>query len=807
MLMPGLRGTQPVPAQKQTVMKKTFTLLLGCLLLATPLSARKKKTTDKAAVTAAAAAAQPKTSQGLFSVSKQGADWFFEIPDSIVGRKLLVTVRYTSTPANTGNYGGEMANQQTVYWEVAPDEKLLLRSDLLINTADSTDAINKAIVISNENPIIGSFKIESHQNKMYKVKVTSFFNEDNAALGLRQWDKVSMGLSALLPNLSYIETIKTFPQNTEVRTVKTWMSATPKTFAAGYTGKVTMGLNISFVLLPEVPMQRRFFDPRVGYFTDSFSEYSDHQQRVKEKRFITRWRLEPKDSADMEKMKRGELVEPKKPIVYYIDPATPKQWRPYLIAGVNDWQKAFERAGFKNAIMAKEWPENDSTMSMEDARYSVIRYLASPIPNAYGPQVHDPRSGEILESHICWYHNVMTLVHDWYMIQAGTIDEAARKMKYDEELMGQLIRFVSSHEVGHTLGLRHNFGSSSTVPVDSLRDKAWVEAHGHTPSIMDYARFNYVAQPEDSISHAGIFPRIGDYDMWAIEWGYTPMWDSYDDESDHWELEKLTSERLKGNRRLWFGDGETNRTNDSRCQTEDLGDDAVKASEYGILNLKRELKQLPQWTYESNDIYNDNLESVYDEIRGQFLRYTYHVYNNIAGVYCDYKTVDQPGAVYSNVPRAKQKEAMAYLDRHIFHEPTWLIAESYVTRLTPDPQTYTESIGRSVVNRMASYGRLANMTPEYPVSEYLADMTRLIFTELDNGQATTRYRRALQTAYVQRLLMNFDTDNLQWAGRPYVLSTLRDLQRRLKASKNADADTRAHFLSLADAIDRALVVK
>jgi len=787
-------------------MKKILSLMLGCLLLAVPAEARKKKGTAPAP--AAAAKQEPSaTQQGLFTVTKQGADWYFEIPDSIVGRKLLVTVRYTSTPANTNLYGGELTNQQTVYWEVAPDEKLLLRSELLINTADSTEAINRAITISNENPIIGAFKVESHKNKMYKVKVTSFFGEDNPALGVNSYVKTSLGLAALLPNHSYIESIKTFPLNTEIRTVKTWMSPSPRTFAAGSTGKVTLGLNVSFVLLPEVPMRRRFFDPRVGYFADWFNEYTDGQQRVKGKQFITRWRLEPKDSADAERMKRGELVEPKKPIVYYIDPATPKQWRPYLIAGVNDWQKAFEKAGFKNAIMAKEWPENDSTMSMEDARYSVIRYLASPIPNAYGPHVHDPRSGEILESHICWYHNVMTLVHDWYMIQAGSIDEAARKMKYDEELMGQLIRFVSSHEVGHTLGLRHNFGSSSTVPVDSLRDKAWVEAHGHTPSIMDYARFNYVAQPEDSISHKGIFPRIGDYDLWAIEWGYTPMWNAYDDESDHWELERLTTERLKGNRRLWFGDGETNTTNDSRCQTEDLGDDAVKASEYGIRNLKRELKQLPQWTYESNDIHNENLKSVYEGIRTQFLRYTYHVYGNIAGVYKDYKTVDQPGAVYTNVSRAKQKEAMAYMDRHIFHEPTWLVAESYVKRLSPDPQKYTESLGKSVVSRMVSFYRLGNMTPEYPVADYLADMTGMLFTELDNGQAAGRYRMALQTVYVQRLLENFGNATIQWTARPYVLATLRDLQRRLKAARTADSATRAHFVSLADAIDRALVVK
>ena len=786
-------------------MKKLLLLALSFSLLLSPVEARKKKT-QAGVENKAKPAAAAKTSEGLFTVTKNGANWFFEIPDSLIGRRFLVTVRYASTPANTGKYGGEMTNEQTVYWEQAPDNKLLLRAELLINTADSTDAINRAILISNENPIIGAFNIEGQQGKKYKINVTQFFNDDNPALGVSRWDKQSFGLSSLLPSQSFIKDIKTFPLNTEVRTVKTWMSTSMKSHAAAFTGKVTMGLNISFILLPKVPMQRRFFDPRVGYFADAFSYYSDNQQRVQGKSFITRWRLEPKDSADAERMKRGELVEPKKPIVYYIDPATPPQWRPYLIQGVNDWQSAFEQAGFKNAIMAKEWPENDSTMSMEDARYSVIRYLASPIPNAYGPQVHDPRSGEILESHICWYHNVMTLVHDWYMIQAGTIDEAARKMRYDEELMGQLIRFVSSHEVGHTLGLRHNFGSSSTVPVDSLRSKSWVEKYGHTPSIMDYARFNYVAQPEDSISQVGIFPRIGDYDKWAIQWGYTPMWNSYDDESDRWELEKLTTEKLKNNRRLWFGDGETNRTNDSRCQTEDLGDDAIKASEYGILNLKREIKALPEWTYESNDREGRNLSGMYDQISYQFNRYLGHVISNIGGVYKDYKTIDEPGVVYTNVSKARQKEVLAFVDRHIMNEPKWLISEDYVSRLTPDPQNETIYVGRNGISRLLSQGRLNGLTSEYPAEEYIPDMVEMLFRELDRGENVTRYRRALQDWAVM-YLTDYFKDSVSvpvWKARPAVLMVLNDLTRRLKAARSADVATRAHYASLADTIDRTL---
>lgn len=781
-----------------------LTLLLACSL-AVPLPAASRKKKNQAPNEQQAAKEERRS--GLFTTVKSGNDWFFEIPDSIVGRQILATVRYTSTPANSGKFGGEQVNQQTVYWQEAPGDQLLLRSYLLVNTADSVDAINKAILISNENPIIGSFKIESHKNNVYRIKVTSFFNEDNAALGMPRYQKNSWGLQGYLPSASYIESIKTFPLNTEVRTVKTWTSQTNNTYAAAFTGKVTIGLNVSFVLLPKEPMRRRLFDPRVGYFTDDFNYYADNQQRVTNKRFITRWRLEPKDSADAEKMKRGELVEPKKPIVYYIDPATPKQWRPYLIAGVNDWQKAFEKAGFKNAIMAKEWPENDSTMSMEDARYSVIRYLASPIANAYGPQVHDPRSGEILESHICWYHNVMTLVHDWYMIQAGTLDEAAQKMKYDPELMGELIRFVSSHEVGHTLGLRHNFGSSSTVPVDSLRDKEWVEAHGHTPSIMDYARFNYVAQPEDSVSRAGIFPRIGDYDMWAIQWGYTPMWNAYDDESDHWELEKLTTEKLASNRRLWFGDGETNTTRDSRCQTEDLGDDAVKASDYGILNLKREIKALPQWTYESNDIYHQNSRGIHGQICSQFLRYAFHVLQNIGGVYNDYKTVDQPGDIYSYVPLDKQKAALDYLGRHILHEPRWLIAEDYVMRLFPDPQERTIRIGTSVVRSMVASYLLENMNPLYSARQYLQDVTRLLFSELSSRTVVTPYRQALQATFVQSLTSYFSSARVTSTAKAAVLETLQDLQRRLRAARLADSESQAHVKSLLDTIDRTLVVR
>lgn len=801
-------------------MKKLFLAVLSLMLLAPGMSAKKKVSDSKPKQeqtqsqkakkskkkkkkgeaqqqpAPAKPTPQPKVDRkGMFHVQKVENDWFFLIPDSLIGRDFLTTTRYTSTPAGSGEFGGEMLNQQTVYFEPGVDNQLLMRVKLFVNVSDTTQKINKAIIVSNENPIIASFKIESHKDSLYKIKVNSFLNEDNPTTGLNKWTKTNFQITNMLGGLSYVEDIKTFPLNTEVRMVKTYNSNSGSLASVRSTGKVTFGLNLSFVLLPSNPMLPRYFDRRVGFFTHGYNSYSDDQQRVQPKVFISRWRLEPRPE-DVEKMRRGELVEPMKPIVYYIDPATPKQWRKYLIAGVNDWQKAFEKAGFKNAIYALEWPEGeDSTMSMEDARYSVIRYLASPIPNAYGPHVSDPRTGEILESHICWYHNVMSLVHDWYMVQASSIDEAARKMHYDEELMGQLIRFVSSHEVGHTLGLRHNFGASSTVPVEKLRDKEWVSKHGHTPSIMDYARFNYVAQPGDGMTQNEIFPRINDYDEWAIEWGYTPMLDAQNEDEDYKALAALfKKEDVENNPRLWWGDGETLQ-DDPRRQTEDLGDDAMKASEYGILNLKRELQNLPEWTYEENDIYNKNLATMYQQIWNQFMRYNNHVINNIGGHLENFKTVDQPGDVFRPQPREKQLEAMKYVERNILTEPVWLRDLPYVKRLVDDPNKFTKkAVTVSVYNLLSRVNYLNDL---YKADEFLADLNRLIMKDAGQRDLSV-YRQTLQTTYVKQLISFLGySDNI----RPYALQALRQLQRQLGTASSA------HALGLKDLIDRALVIK
>jgi len=715
---------------------------------------------------------------GLFTVHKVADKWYFEIPDSIFGRDILVSTRYIKTPAG-GNYGGEQVNLQTVEWQKGPTHTVLLRVKTIVNVAtDSTQPIAQAVRNSNLNPIAAAFDVAAYgksadsASNTVVIDITDFFKGDNQPISLTPAIKRRFQLSAISPERSYIETIHTYPINTEIRTVKTFLplaSAQPAAPSGGgrnpvgelpaaeVSGAVTVELNNSFYLLPKVPMRKRLFDPRVGFFASQYTTYGDDEQRVEETEFIHHWRLEPKDE-DIEKWKRGELVEPKKQIVYYIDPATPRQWRPYLIAGINDWQVAFEKAGFKNAIVGKEWPENDKSMSLEDARYSVIRYFASDIENAYGPNVADPRSGEILESHIGWYHNVMKLVHDWYMIQTAAVDPRARRMKFDDNLMGDLIRFVSSHEVGHTLGLRHNMGSSSKTPVEKLRDKAWVEANGHTASIMDYARFNYVAQPEDNITSKGLYPRIGDYDKWAIMWGYKGIPDTRDEEEDKKILNKWIIDSLGANPRLWFG-GE-GQNFDPRAQTEDLSDNSMKASDYGIKNLKRILPNLPEWCREEADRY-ENLAEMYQQLVGQFSRYMGHVTKNVGGVQETFKSVEQTGDVYEATPKATQKEAVDFLNKQLFTTPTWLLNRDILDKFSnPGVEDQVSTVQANTLKSLLSAARLYRLAvcterfgnSVYGVDELLTDTRKGVWSELATGASIDIYRRNLQKQYIQALV-------------------------------------------------------
>ena len=826
-------------------MKKTLILALAAILLlpATADAGLFKKKSKKKAKTEAAAKPEEKKKEerpaakpGLFGVQFYKDSWYFHIPDTLLGQPFLANTRFISTPVDMENYGGELVSSKVVYWE-KQGEKLLLRVMAYDATADSTDQIHRAVLASTENPIVASFSIDKEGSKIvrdtipadsvagtpqriniksatYSINVTDFLKEENVITGFGT-RKSNYGLINYRGDQSYIDHVHTYPMNTEVQTVKTYTASNSESLSGYLTGLATFRLNTSFVALPKEPMRPRYFDERVGYFTESHREYKDDQQQVRRRYMITRWRLEPKSAEDAERMRRGELVEPKKPIVYYIDPATPKQWRKYLIAGVNDWQKAFEQAGWKNAIHAEEWPENaeELGMSLEDARFSVIRYLASPIANAYGPHVSDPRSGEIIETHIGWYHNVMQLCHDWYMIQAGTIDPSTHTMKFDDELMGQLIRFVSSHEVGHTLGLRHNMGASSATPVDSLRDKAWVEANGHTASIMDYARFNYVAQPEDGISRAGIFPRINTYDKWAIEWGYKyfpEVSENAGEPGDSSEtarlaaadkerllLNAMTIDRLSRSRRFWFG-GE-GYDNDPRAQTEDLGDDQMRSGEYGIKNLKRIIGELPTWVREEGDL-NENISQMYGSLLTQMRRYVGHVCRNIGGVYHDYKSVEQTGPVYVPEEKSRVQRAMQWLDQQVLTEPKWLTDVPYIQRLTSEPQSTIRSLASQAVNSLCGSGTFNNVTRydyasnAYQPADYVNDVVRMLFRETTSGQSVTSWRRHVQSQAVSTLINAWEYGTTD-AAHPYVTQALQLIQQRVRAA-SGDAATRAHYKDL-----------
>lgn len=712
------------------------------------------------------------THRGLFTVHKVEDKYYFEIADSNFNREIMAVTRYVKVPANGGvgraTYGGEQTNEQTISFEKGPNNVVFMRVITIINMADSSNVISTAVKNSNLNPIAAAFPIAAYgkDSASAVIDVTDYFKGDNQVVSINQNAKKSFNLSSLANDRSYIESIKAFPLNIEVRTVKTFNASTGTGStgnssyipAANAAGAVTIELNTSMILLPKTPMDVRYWDRRVGFFADRYTTYSDMQQRTETNTFAVRWRLEPKDE-DLERWKNGALVEPKKPIVYYIDPATPKKWRSYLIQGINDWQVAFEHAGFKNAIVGKEWPIGDTNMSLEDSRYSVLRYFASDVENAYGPNVHDPRSGEILESHIGWYHNVMKLVHDWYMIQTAAVDTRARKMNFDDSLMGELIRFVSSHEVGHTLGLRHNMGNSSTTPVENLRNKAWVEKHGHTGSIMDYARFNYVAQPEDNITSKGLFPRIGDYDKWAIKWGYGYIPGKTEKEQKE-ASHRLIVKALKQNPRHYFGSYEFGNADDPRNQSEDLGDNAMTASRYGIKNLQYIVKRLPEWTQEETDL-NKNVDEMYTQLVGQFRRYMFHVTANVGGVYETFKSSVQPEPVYEVTPKAKQKQAVAFLHEQLFETPHWLIAKTILDRTkNPGDGNAVASVQEATLNNLVRYDRLNRMQESvarfghqdaYSAMELLTDVQKGLFEEVGNKKPIDIYRRRLQKSYVDKL--------------------------------------------------------
>ncbi|MEO1417102.1 MAG: zinc-dependent metalloprotease [Bacteroidota bacterium] len=755
---------------------------------------------------------EAESDQGLFTTHHIDEKLYFEIPDSILDRDMLLVSRIAQTPTKYSGFlsGGAKVHEQLIRWE-RKGKQLLLRTVTYNSVAADSLPIYKAVQNSNYAPIIAAFKIEaiSPDSNATVINATSLYTKDIRAISpIPNYLRKRYKVKGLDTKRSFIESAHSYPINVEVKHSLTFSAGAAP--AQANTGTLSFLMNQSMVLLPKETMTPRMFDPRVGFFTVSQVDFGSEALKADEKTFITRWRLEPKDP---EAYMRGELVEPVKPIVYYLDPATPERWRPWFKKGVEDWQVCFEAAGFKNAIICKypPTPEEDPEFSPEDARYSTIRYIANMTRNAMGPSVKDPRSGEIIESDILWFHNHLRSYRNRYLIETAAANPRARTLDLPEEDIGEMIRAVIAHEVGHTLGFPHNFKSSSAYPIDSLRNGPFTHKNGISPSIMDYARVNYIAQRGDE----GIrfIRKVGPYDTYAVNWGYRwlPNIDKPEQEKDsldNWILAKA------GDPVYAFGDYGKG---DPRYNRESLGDNMVEASRLGLTNLRYVAAHLVDWTTQPGEDYTD-LKEVYRELTFQWRRYAFHVVDVVGGIKRDVKNTDQEGYVYEPISEEWQEDAMQFLVQEVFRTPRWIS--------TPKITNYIQGEGTQNMMRMLQISALRSLTSDtrlnrmmdvsetgrrmgmkvYTVHELMEDLRLGLFAEIIpegnkkffDGKtlpALDVYRRNLQFAYIQRLMDLVEEGYEQPSdASAAAFLQLRTLRKSVKKARRSEfAQNEAHW--------------
>lgn len=763
--------------------------------------------------------------EGVFTVYEQDGKYFFEIANELLGREMLMVSRIAGVPPGFSgfNSAGSKSAEQVITFTRHKDQ-ILLRKKSYEAIADKELPVYESVRANNFEPVIATFEIKalSKDSSGIVIDVTDLFTKDVEAIsGIPSYLRKSYQVRRLDSDRSFVESVKSFPENIEVRQVMTYVAANPP--SASYTQTLSVQVSQSLVLLPEEPMQKRFADYRVGYFTIRQIDYGSDEQKAAQKEYIRRWRLEPKDPAAYA---RGELVEPVKPIVYYLDPATPEKYRSYIIQGILDWNEAFEEAGFKNAVQAKLPPskEEDPDWSPEDIRYSTVRWVASTVRNAVGPSVSDPRSGEIIESDIVWFHNHMRSYRNRLMIETGAANPAARKLKLDDDLIGETMRRVISHEIGHAIGLPHNMQSSSAYPTDSLRSGNFTQKWGIATTIMEYARQNYIAQPGDK--NIRFIRQIGPYDKYSVNWGYRVIPGADSPEAERSTLDKWI-EAKAGDPVYRFA---SSTGYDPSAQTEDLGDDPVKSSMYGLMNLKRVVPNLIEWTSTPGEDYSD-LEEIYGELVGQWSRYARHVATNIGGVYQTRKASNQDGWVYTPVSKEYQQKAMKFLNENAFNTPDWLLDKEILQRVqaqgvTQNIKSLQSGILRSTMNagsmiRLSEQSELDNNA--YTLLDALKDLRMGIWSEIyaSSNKNIDTFRRNLQREYLSAMATMFETDS-EGGGfrgpsldikdsdiRPALRHELTELKTKVKSSisSRTSSETQVHLKDVLTRIDKILDIK